>query len=152
MARVSAFIDGFNLYHALNNTHNSRFKWINLRKLIEAFVLKRDSLADVFYFTSLAAWNPDKVSRHELYIKALECAGVKTVYGKFRKVRKRCLSCKLYYVILSSWLCRYSRLLRAKGTPSHGTLPRRIWLGALGLVLRLKTYKNLVSPVKRCSE
>ena len=91
MARISAFIDGFNLYHAIaNNTNYRHYKWLNLRKLINLYMRKQDVLVDVFYFTSLATWNPDKAQRHELYIKAQTFFGVKPIYGNFKKVTKQC--------------------------------------------------------------
>jgi hypothetical protein len=35
--RVSAFIDGFNLYHALDSTGKHHLKWLDLRALCLAF-------------------------------------------------------------------------------------------------------------------
>lgn len=98
MTRVSAFIDGFNLYHALDeNKPFHQFKWLNLRRLIELFLRARDTLADVFYFTTLASWDLSKVQRHSLYIKVLESLNVKLVHGKFRKEHERCKICNNRY-------------------------------------------------------
>lgn len=97
MARISFFIDGFNLYHALDNSRLQHFKWINLRKLAEAYLRKQDSLSDVYYFTALATWSPDKVVNHKLFIRAQESFGVKTIYGEFRKVKKHCRECGKMY-------------------------------------------------------
>jgi len=68
MARVSFFIDGFNLYHALDNDNFQYLKWLNLRKLSELYLGKQDCLSDIFYFSALAIWNPEKIQRHKLYI------------------------------------------------------------------------------------
>jgi len=97
MAKVSFFIDGFNLYHALNNDCFRRFKWLNLRKLAELYLRKQDTLADIFYFTAFARWNPDKVKRHEIYIQAQEFFGVRPIYGEFRRVTKTCRECGRKY-------------------------------------------------------
>ncbi|GBU23364.1 hypothetical protein R80B4_03281 [Fibrobacteres bacterium R8-0-B4] len=99
MNRVSAFIDGFNLYHALiQDDRFKKFKWLNLRKLISIFISTNEVLKDVFYFTALANWNRDKVARHELFIQAQEAFGVHPIYGKFKEVYKYCLaSCKQKY-------------------------------------------------------
>jgi len=97
MARISFFIDGFNFYHALDNDHLRNFKWINLRKLAESYLLKQDSISDIFYFTAFATWNPDKVKRHKLFIRAQESFGVKTVLGEFRSTTKRCRNCGKSY-------------------------------------------------------
>jgi len=93
MARVSFLIDGFNFYHALNNDRLRCFKWLNLRKLAELYLRKQDTLSNVFYFTALATWNPDKVRRHKLFIRAQESFGVKTIYGEFRSTTKHCRNC-----------------------------------------------------------
>jgi len=97
MARVSVFIDGFNLFHALDNVKHQHFKWINLRKLAELYLRKQDCLSDIFYFTAFAIWNAEKVNRHKLYIKAQESFGVKPIYGEFRSVIKRCRYCGKTY-------------------------------------------------------
>ncbi|GBU22053.1 hypothetical protein R80B4_01956 [Fibrobacteres bacterium R8-0-B4] len=97
MARVSLFVDGFNLYHALDNDRFRQFKWLNLRRLAELYFRGQDSLSDIFYFTAFVTWNQDKVLRHKLYIRVLESLGVKPIYGKFRKVTKRCRICDQSY-------------------------------------------------------
>lgn len=100
MPRVVTFIDGFNLYHALDwfewdNDHLKyrKYKWLDLKKLSSMFVFGKDTLADVLYFTTLASWDAGKVARHRLYIRALENEGVKTVYGEFKRKRKHCNLC-----------------------------------------------------------
>jgi len=99
MARVSFFIDGFNLYHALENKNNNLqcFKWLNLRKLAESYLRKQDTLVDILYFTALAYWDAGKVSRHKLFIQAQESFDVKTIYGEFKKVTKHCEKCDKNY-------------------------------------------------------
>ena len=97
MARVSFFVDGFNLYHALDNNRFRQFKWLNLRRLAELYLRKQDALSDIFYFTALVTWAPDKVQRHKHYIRVLESLGVKPIYGKFRKITKQCRRCGQHY-------------------------------------------------------
>lgn len=97
MTRVSFFIDGFNLYHALDNDRLQQFKWLNLRKLAESFLRKQDSLSDIFYFTAFANWDADKVNRHKLFIRAQEHFGVTPIFGEFRKTNRRCRVCGRNY-------------------------------------------------------
>jgi uncharacterized LabA/DUF88 family protein len=101
MAKVIAFIDGFNLYHALDYFEGDKdhyryrkYKWLNLRKLASLFVFGKDTLDEVLYFTTIAAWDPGKVARHQLYIRALESEGVTTIYGEFKRKMKHCKLCK----------------------------------------------------------
>jgi uncharacterized LabA/DUF88 family protein len=97
MARVSLFVDGFNLYHALDNDQFRQFKWLNLRRLAELYLRGQDTLSDIFYFTAFVTWNPDKVLRHKLYIRVLESLGVRPIYGKFGKVTRCCRKCNQSY-------------------------------------------------------
>jgi len=64
MKRVIALIDGFNVYHSLDeNPEFHKYKWLNLRRLIELFIAKNEQLIKVLYFSAYAYWEPDKVKR-----------------------------------------------------------------------------------------
>ena len=52
-----------------------------------------DTLSDIFYFTAYATWNPAKVGRHKLFIRAQEHFGVKPIFGEFRRTTKNCRKC-----------------------------------------------------------
>lgn len=94
MAKVYVLVDGFNLYHALDtNPAYHAFKWLSLTRLAHCFVLGRDTLAGVEYFTTLATWDPAKVSRHKIFIKANEAEGVKITYGEFKRKQRKCSEC-----------------------------------------------------------
>lgn len=93
MKKVIFFIDGFNLYHAIANKTYRQYKWLNLNRLAYHFINKSEKIENIYYFTALTQWNPHKVKRHKIYIKALESEGVKTVYGQFKKKTKKCRIC-----------------------------------------------------------
>jgi uncharacterized LabA/DUF88 family protein len=94
MAKVYVLVDGFNFYHALDtNPTYHRYKWLSLTKLSNCFVLGRDTLAGVEYFTTLATWDQAKVARHRLFIKANEAEGVKVTYGEFKRKQRKCPEC-----------------------------------------------------------
>jgi len=97
MARVSFFVDGFNLYHALADKLPSSFKWLNLKTLAEMYLRKQDILSEVFYFTALAPWDEEKAKRHKIFINALKSFDVMPIYGQFRKTNKHCRICKQFY-------------------------------------------------------
>jgi uncharacterized LabA/DUF88 family protein len=104
MTKVVFFVDGFNLYHALNYfssgpDHNRfhRYKWISLAKLCKCYITKRERIVEILYFTTLATWDPDKVARHRLFIKAQENEGVTVVYGEFKRKEKKCQLCNRYF-------------------------------------------------------
>jgi len=57
--RVAAFVDGFNLYHAIRDLGRDHLQWLNLRMLCENFAPRPAlSLVDVFYFSAYATWRP----------------------------------------------------------------------------------------------
>jgi uncharacterized LabA/DUF88 family protein len=96
--RIVALIDGFNVYHAIKNRRGwDRYKWLNYRKLASLFCRAKDTLEGVYYFTALATWLPDSVSRHRTFIRALETEDVQVIYGKFKKKDRRCAVCRRVY-------------------------------------------------------
>ena len=47
----------------------------------------------IFYFNAYAHWNPQKMARHQLFVKALMATGVKVVFGKFKKENNHWIMC-----------------------------------------------------------
>jgi uncharacterized LabA/DUF88 family protein len=93
--RIIAFIDGFNLYHAIDDLHQNHLKWLDLWALSEAFIKSStERIEAVYYFTALATWRPDCMQRHKTYIRALETRNVTTILGHFKKKKAYCNSCK----------------------------------------------------------
>lgn len=104
MAKVAFFIDGFNLYHALDYFESGpdhykyrKYKWLNLYKLASLYVGRLDKLEQVILFTAFATWDPSKVARHKLFIRANESVGVSVVYGEFKRKDKLCRLCRRRY-------------------------------------------------------
>ena len=95
MERVAAFIDGFNLYHAILNLRAPHLKWLDLWALSGAFVLRRTQLlTDVYYFSAYATWLPGAYKRHRTYVRALQAAGVTVILGKFKENDRWCVKCR----------------------------------------------------------
>lgn len=88
---MRGFVDGFNLYHAIDELQVPSLKWLDLRALLKTFVdpSKGESLGEVYYYSALA-WDQAKANRHRVYIKALELRGVSPVLGSFAKAEKVC--------------------------------------------------------------
>ena len=98
MKKITAFIDGFNLYHSLSrNLQTKKYRWLDLKKLCQYFTKQSESLTMVYYFTALAKWDEGKVRRHKQYIKALETTDVQVIYGNFKQVTKQCRECHKKY-------------------------------------------------------
>lgn len=98
-ARVAAFIDGFNMYHSLDENGLRQYKWLNYWALAEKFITaSTEELTKVYYFSALAKWDTEKVARHQNYIKALRFVGVTPVMGNFKQVTRKCRECKRKYL------------------------------------------------------
>ena len=94
MERVAAFIDGFNLYHAIDDLIQPHLKWVNLWALAEVFVRPRSQvLDDVYYFSAFATWLPERLQRHRALVRALASVGVTVVLGRFKEKDRRCPRC-----------------------------------------------------------
>lgn len=98
MNRVSFFIDGFNVFHSLDNEKSYHiYKWLDYSALAKCFITSKDTIADIYYFTAYADWNQNKKARHQLLIRALTLQGVKIVFGKFKLRDKKCRICHKIY-------------------------------------------------------
>lgn len=88
MKRVSVFIDGYNLYHAVDNLKKPHLKWVNLFTLSQEFAKTSNGfeIIRVKFFTAPPIHKSSEVQkRYSNYIKALEHCGVEIVEGKFKK-------------------------------------------------------------------
>ena len=84
--RAMVFIDGFNLYHSLDNVSSyKKYKWLNLWSLSEKLLFPGEMLVSVFYFTAYTDWNPDRKLRHQEYVTINEYFGCSTILGNFQK-------------------------------------------------------------------
>lgn len=92
--RVIAFIDGFNLYHAINDLGRHDLKWVDLRKLCGNYAPDPQlKLTQVYYFSAFATWRTGAFNRHRRYVRALQTAGVTPVMGNFKAKDRRCRAC-----------------------------------------------------------
>ena len=100
MQKVSFFIDGFNLYHAIDALDKDHLKWLDMHKLAKSFLRNGESIERVVYFTAYMQWNREKKQRHEKFIKGLVSAGVECEISKFSRTSRRCevgnRNCKTY--------------------------------------------------------
>jgi len=97
--RVSAFIDGFNLYHAIHDLGRNELKWLNLRALLENFTKKGlHELGDIFYFSAYADWLQEKRKRHLVYVRALKHFQVTPIMGNFKDKDIECRVCSNMWV------------------------------------------------------
>lgn len=97
--RCVALIDGFNLYHAIDDCpHFHAYKWLNPVKLAGAYLQpSKDVLVATFFFTAVPPWNQAKRERHERLLKIYEDLGVIICPGKFMPTQATCRLCGSVY-------------------------------------------------------
>jgi uncharacterized LabA/DUF88 family protein len=94
MRRVIAFIDGFNLYHALKSMPLERkFLWLDIQKLASAFITENETLVKTLFFTTVVPWSLEKAAKHQRYTEALRSTGVEIVLGEFHRREQKCPLC-----------------------------------------------------------
>lgn len=96
--RTVVFVDGFNLYHSIDDLGENHLKWLDLWELCARFArLPSATLEAVYYFSAFATWKADSHARHRAYVAALESTGVTAVLGKFKKTTRHCSRCHRKY-------------------------------------------------------
>ena len=91
--RVIAYIDGFNLYHAIDALGEPHLKWVDLWGLTSSFLRHGQALAAVNYYSAYATWRPAPYARHRQYTAALKATGVNIVISKFKTRDRECRNC-----------------------------------------------------------
>ena len=95
---VSAFIDGFNFYHAVVKLGKNHLKWVNLWSLCKEFVPGPEFvLRRVYYFSAYATWLQASFRRHVHFVKALRASGITTIMGEFKEKELHCKICNRNY-------------------------------------------------------
>ena len=88
--RTGFYIDGFNLYHAIDALGDNELKWLNLKSLAQSYLREEDVEVKTAYFTAINSWDATKRARHVAYVAALEAFGVTVQKSNFDKVSKFC--------------------------------------------------------------
>lgn len=94
-ARAGFYVDGFNLYHSIDELRKPHLKWLSLTRL--ASRLAKPFSADVVEVVFCTAFFPGdfaKRKRHEAYIAALQAEGVKVLLGHTTKEDATCRRCE----------------------------------------------------------
>lgn len=97
--RAIVYIDGFNLYHAIDDLGESHLKWVDLWSLSQKLLHPDQTLVAVKYFTAYATWRPESYRRHQRYVAALEACGVTPIIGRFKRKTVHCRAkCRQTYI------------------------------------------------------
>jgi hypothetical protein len=94
--RGAAYIDGFNLYHAIDDLNQPHLKWVNLRRLVEN--LSRGHATWIGPVVFCTAYFPSndfgKRIRHEAYVNALSNVDVTVKFGHIVHEPMSCKDCR----------------------------------------------------------
>ena len=97
--RASVYIDGFNLYHAIDDLGQPYLKWLDLWKMSDNLVKSHGRLDRVIYCTAYRDRDPGKKARHRFYLDALKLTGVTIVFGHEADERLECHSCGHTWIV-----------------------------------------------------
>jgi len=99
MERLIAYVDGFNLYFGLRSKGWKRFYWLDLQKLVQNLLRRKQTLVETKYFTAKIKSPPDKRKRQTTYLEALgTLADLSIYYGHFLSERVTCKECGHSYI------------------------------------------------------
>lgn len=105
LQRVACFIDGFNLYHAIDDLNafsrgkSHHLKWLDLKQLAQGFIRPTiEEISAVHYFSAYAFWLPSAEARHKEYVAALESSGVTVKLGEFKNKERSCKRCNSKWI------------------------------------------------------
>ena len=97
MSRLYVYVDGFNLYHALDDLGQNHLKWLDLWALANELRVPGENVHAVKYFSAYATWRTVSYRRHQRYVGALQARGVEFVEGRFKDKPMRCRVCGARY-------------------------------------------------------
>jgi NYN domain len=93
MRKVIAYIDGFNLYHAIDDLEKPHLKWLDLKALAATICGEKETLVATKYFSAHATWLEAPFKRHLAYVAALKHVGVDCYIGHFKEKHRHCAKC-----------------------------------------------------------
>jgi uncharacterized LabA/DUF88 family protein len=101
MIRIIAYIDGFNLYHAIDNLDDNRLKWFDIKSALTEFIDPTlHEFCEIKYFTALSNHLAKPIQdRQNSYLVGLASTCIKVITGKFRKRKRFCRAeCKQEFI------------------------------------------------------
>ena len=94
LARAALYIDGFNLYHAIDRLGQPHLKWLSYWRLGQGILPQRtQKLVRVVYCTAFYPGSAGKRWRHEQVIAAQRAEGVEVALGHYVHERMLCRNC-----------------------------------------------------------
>lgn len=102
--RVIFLIDGFNLYHSVEQASTDMkksSKWLDVNSLMSSYLQhigKEAKLEKIYFFTAIRyhvqSHNPNTIKRHKDYLQMIKHTGVEVIMGKFKQGKVWCKNCQ----------------------------------------------------------
>lgn len=138
--RVIFYIDGFSLYHGMNELYSKKYLWLDIQVLAKRLRNYDEDLIQINYFTTIIRNNPPKQARQIEYISIIKTINRVAIYlGNYNLEYIKCHNCNKH---LTKW--------REKKTDVNMSV--KLFTDAFDDkfdVLKIITgYKDLKSPIK----
>src|ERR1700742_3510844 len=91
--KVACYVDGFNLYHAIDDLKKPHLKWVNICALAQSLCRPGEQFVKVAYFSAFATWIPASYARHRQFVAALKASGVECHMARFSEKSAQCRAC-----------------------------------------------------------
>ena len=91
--RAAFYVDGFNLYHAIEMTGYPHLHWLDLRQLAKSILPKDQVLKRTTWCSAFRPGNRAQLLKHEAYFDALSMTGVICHLGHFVTAVDGCNAC-----------------------------------------------------------
>ncbi len=87
MKKISVFIDGYNLYHAVCALKKPHLKWVNPREFCRFFIQNNSEVIErVKFFTAPPIHKSDDVqARYHAFTSALKAHDIEVIEGNFKR-------------------------------------------------------------------
>jgi uncharacterized LabA/DUF88 family protein len=100
LARVIAYVDGFNLYFGLRARFGREFYWLDLQALALQLLGRDQELVGVRYFTARVRNDLPAGQRQDAYLQALSahCPDLTIIEGRFQRKSRACFACQARWI------------------------------------------------------
>lgn len=92
--RSAFYVDGFNVYHALDRLGQPHLKWLDWRALATTLIApKTETISRIAICTAVRTDDLGKQLRHRAYLKALRARQIHCLTGHFAREKRNCKRC-----------------------------------------------------------
>jgi uncharacterized LabA/DUF88 family protein len=143
-------VDGFNVFHRLLEGR-SNVKWLDLFALAKHALREENSIVLVRYFTARVTdipADPEKSTRQDVYLRALEASGVHIHYGKFRERQKRARLVEPCSDTLNSYVSIWSREEKGSDVNLAVHMTNDAWKGEFDCAVVVSNDSDLAEALR----